>query len=278
MTLPEYVLALSDGEVNRYRLMAKRARELEAADWTLAGIVEGATVADIGCGPAAISVELAEVVGPSGRVLAVEKQAQALRQARQMVEQAGVRNVLLRSGDAASTGLESSSVDAAMLRQVLAHNGGAEQAIVDHLATLVRPQGCVFLVDTDLTAVRGLDVDPELIDLPERYVRFHRGMGNDPSVGLRLAQLLSRAGLEVVQFRAQWQILASPPGVRPPSWAARDAMVRAGVASEDDVTRWGAAFERTDARPDRPTLFIPLFTAVGRRPTDERRTSSALHE
>ena len=276
--MPEYTLALSEVEVNRYRLMAKRAREIEVADWTMAGIVEGATVADVGCGPAAVSVELAEVVGPHGRVIAVEKDAHALRQARQMVERAGVSNVLLRSGDAGSTGLESSSVDVAMLRQVLAHNGGAEQTIVDHLAGVVRPRGCVFLVDTDLTAVRSLDLDPELSELPERYVRFHREMGNDPSVGLRLAQLLSRAGLDVVQFRAQWQILASPPGVRPPSWAARDAMVRAGVASEDDVARWGAAFERTDARPDRPTLFIPLFTALGRRPTDERWTSSPHHE
>src|SRR3712207_7951330 len=44
-------------------------------------------------------------------------------------------------------------------------NGGREQAIVDHLASLVRPGGTVYLVDVDATALRVLDLDPELTDL-----------------------------------------------------------------------------------------------------------------
>ncbi len=40
-----------------------------------------------------------------------------------------------------------------MLRHVLAHNGGAEDAIVAHLATLLRPGGCLYLVDAYLTAI-----------------------------------------------------------------------------------------------------------------------------
>ena len=39
--------------------------------------------------------------------------------------------------------------DVAVLRHVLAHNGGGEQAIVDHLARLVRPGGHVYLLDVD---------------------------------------------------------------------------------------------------------------------------------
>jgi hypothetical protein len=113
-----------------------------------------------------------------------------------------------------------------------------------------------------------LDQDPELADLQDRYVEFHRKSGNDPSVGLRLARFLSRAGLEVIQHRGQWQIVEPPPGVRPPAWAAREAMVEAGVASKADLARWHAAFERTDARPERPTGFLPNLIAIGRRPSN----------
>jgi hypothetical protein len=181
------------------------------------------------------------------------------------VERAAVGNVDLHAGDATQTRIPAGSVDVAMLRHVLAHNGGREQAVVDHLAGLVRPAGCVYLIDVDITAGRSLGWDPDLQDLQERYVELHRGLGNDPSVGLRLAQFLAQAGLEVIHHSGRWDILTRQPGIRPPSWAAREAMVEAGMADESDLERWDAAFARMDAQPEQPTLFIPLFVAVGRR-------------
>jgi SAM-dependent methyltransferase len=263
----EYTLALSDGEVARYRMLAALAREDESSDWARVGVAAGATVADVGCGPAAVSVVLAEIVGQEGRVIRVERDPRALAEARVLVEQAGATNVDLRAGDAADTGVDAASVDVAMLRHVLAHNGGREQAIVDHLAGLVRPGGCVYLVDVEMTAGRSLGLDPDLEDLRERYIEFHRSLGNDPSVGLRLGEFLSRAGLEVIEHGGRWSVVAVPPGMRHPAWAAREAMVRAGLASQADVSRWQVAFERTDASPDRPTVFFPLFSAAGRRPS-----------
>ena len=57
-----------------------------------------------------------------------------------------------------------------------------------------------------------------------------------------------------------------PPGVRPPGWAAREAMLAAGLATEADVGRWDRAFQELEAAPVRPTVFAPFFSAVGRRP------------
>ncbi len=59
-----YALQLTDSEVDRYRLMAARARRDEVDLWAEAGIAVGATVADLGCGPGAVAAELAEIVGP----------------------------------------------------------------------------------------------------------------------------------------------------------------------------------------------------------------------
>src|SRR5207244_2581881 len=133
---------------------------------------------------------------------------------------AGVTNVELREGEATATGIEPGSVDVAVMRHVLAHNGGREQAIVDRLASLVRPGGHVYLVDVDLTGMRTLGSDPDLDDLFERYAEFHRRRGNDPLVGLRLGELVTTAGLEAIQFAGAYTILTIPPGLRPPSWVA----------------------------------------------------------
>ena len=67
-----YALRLSDDELGRYRMMAARARAEEGDLWTAAGIVPGARVADVGCGPGAMLVTLAELVGPTGRVIGVD--------------------------------------------------------------------------------------------------------------------------------------------------------------------------------------------------------------
>ena len=99
-----------------------------------------------------------------------------------------------------------------------------------------------------------------------RYVQFHRHEGNDPQIGLRLSRLLRNAGLTVLDHTGTFSVISPPPGLRPPSWAARGAMVAAGLATPDDVARWQRALERLDAQPERPTMFVPQFTATGRRP------------
>ena len=264
--MADYTLVVSEAEVERYRMMAAAAAATEAGAWAQAGIVAGARVVDVGCGPAATSVELAKAVAPGGHVVGVERDPQARAAAEQVLAAAGLDSVEVVAGEATATGVEPGSVDVAVLRHVLAHNGGQEQAIVDHLASLVRPGGSVYLVDVDLTAIRVVGGDEDLSDLLEKYAEFHRRLGNDPTVGLRLRSLLETAGLETLRYDGRYTIVEVPPGLRPPAWAARDAMVESGVVTRADVDRWGAALQRGDAAPSRGTMFAPTFLAIGRRP------------
>jgi SAM-dependent methyltransferase len=261
-----YALELDEAEVERYRMMAAQARSAEADLWELAGIGPGARVADVGCGPGAMLPALSGAVGPDGRVQAVDADPAAVAAARALAAAAGLANVTVTEGRADHTGLEPGSLDAVMLRHVLAHNGGAEDAIVAHLATLVRPGGCLYLVDADGTAVRTLPEHADLTDLNERYGAFRAARGDDNRAGLRLADRLVRAGLEVLEFSGRYFIGQLPTEVRPPSWVAREAMVAAGVATEEDVRRWDRAFREVQAAPVPPTFFAPFFIAVGRRP------------
>jgi SAM-dependent methyltransferase len=261
-----YPLELDQAEVERYRTMAEAARQAEAELWEPAGIVAGARVADVGCGPGAMLPALAAAVGPDGRVTAVDADPEAVAAARALVAAAGLGNVAVRQGRAEETGLAAGSLDVVMLRHVLAHNGGAEDTIVAHLAALLRPGGCLYLVDADLTAIRVIPEaeHPDLVDLQERYLAFRAARGDDNAAGLRLAERLVRAGLELVEFHGRYVIREVSPGLRSPAWAAREAMVAAGMATAEDLRRWDQAFEATARRP--PTFFAPMLTAIGRRP------------
>jgi ubiquinone/menaquinone biosynthesis C-methylase UbiE len=86
--MPDYSLAVSDAKVRRYRQMAEQPRAAEGELWNLAGIVKGAAIADIGCGPAAVAVLMSQIVGPSGRVIGVDQDEKALAAARQGVKDA----------------------------------------------------------------------------------------------------------------------------------------------------------------------------------------------
>ena len=262
--MSDYALKLSEAELARYRFMAELAARMERDLWTAAGVVEGATVADVGCGPGAVSAVLAELVGPAGRVLAVDREDEAVAAARATAS--GVANLSVGVGRADDTGIPPGSVDVVMIRHVLAHNGPRLDAIVSHAASLVRPGGSVYLADIEGSALRTRPSDPDFDDLNARYTQWHERQGNDLSVGLRLGELLAGAGLENVEHHGRYQIFPVPPGLRPPGWAAREALVAAGLATEDDVDRWNAAFERLDQVQPRPFMFTPLFFAFGRRP------------
>ncbi|MEW6154308.1 MAG: class I SAM-dependent methyltransferase [Actinomycetota bacterium] len=264
--MSEYALRLSEAELARYELMAEIAAEAEGHLWAAAGVVEGAAVADVGCGPGAVSALLARLVGATGSVRSVDRDAEVIEAARTVVGRAGVANVTFGVGEAHDTGIAPGSVDLVMIRHVLAHNGSREQAIVDHAASLVRPGGAVYLVDIDMTAFRLRPADSDVADLDSRYERWHAQQGNDLTIGLRLAELLAGAGLVDVEHHGRYHILPVRPGFRPPSWAARAALVAAGLATEADVARWDAAFVRLDQAALRPTLFVPQFFAFGRRP------------
>ncbi|HZC72149.1 MAG TPA: methyltransferase domain-containing protein [Jatrophihabitans sp.] len=263
-TSDAYALRLSEAEIARYAMMAELARAAEADLWQTAGIVSGAAVADVGCGPGALFPALVAAVGEQGSVTAVDGDPDAVAQARALAVASGWGQVRVQVGRADATGLDPGAADAAIMRHVLAHNGPTEQAIVDHVATLVRPGGCVYLVDIFGPGFGFRPHDDDVDALNDAYSRYHAAKGNDLLTGLRLDVLLENAGLEVIAFRG-WYNIAKPRGdIRPPAWAARQAMVDAGVATDDDFARWGAALDALAAQS--PTVFAPLFGAVGRRP------------
>lgn len=259
----EYSLTLSDAEVARYRLMAEAAERSERELWAAAGAVPGAKVADVGCGPGAVSVRLASMVAPAGQVWAVDRDPVALAVARELAARAEVP-VRTEIGLADDTGLAPDTFDLVMLRHVLAHNGGAEQAIVDHLAGLARPGGgTVYLTDIYFQAFRFRgDQDPALADLTDRYRELHRRRGDDLDVGARLDELLRASGLDLVHYQGRIDVVTPPPGLRGPAWAARDALVSEGLATDGDVARWDAAFNQATGPV---TFFASTFNAFARR-------------
>jgi ubiquinone/menaquinone biosynthesis C-methylase UbiE len=261
-----YTLELTEPERMRYRLMAELARENEAELWEYSGIVPGARVADVGCGPGAVLCEIAQIVGPEGTVVGVEPGQPAREAARQELDSLGLEHVEVRDGNGEETGLEPGAWDCVVMRHVLTHTGDAAQGIVAHLATLLSPGGHLYLVDVDLDAFRSTPPDPELNEQFARYAEFHRLLGNDVRMGPRLGSMLRAAGLEVAEHRGEFQrvpaLLLAAGG---PIVSAQDAMIASGIVTAEETVAWESARQRFSAQPDAEVWFA-TFIAIGRKP------------
>lgn len=110
-----YALQLGDEEVQRYRAMAQTAVAAEREPWEAAGINRGAAVADVGCGPGAVAVLLAEVVGSEGPVWAIDSDPHAVKLAAALAASAALPNVETVVSDATATGLPVGKLDVVML-------------------------------------------------------------------------------------------------------------------------------------------------------------------
>jgi CRP-like cAMP-binding protein len=262
-----YTLELSEDERQRFRVMAAHAVATEAQAWARAGIGPGARVADVGCGPGAITVELARIVGEGGEVVAVDRSPEALAAAAEEADAAGLTNVRFASGEAAATGLEPGAFDAVMMRHVLVHNGPRIRDIVGHLAGLLRPGGCVYMLEFSALGWAFVPDDAALAEERERWLQLLDLQRNDLAMGTKLAAVVRDAGLELVEFTGRNEVfwvseLEHPGG---PAYAARDAIVAAGLASEDDCRRWNAAHERIRSDREGKYMCAPLYAAIGRR-------------
>lgn len=261
-----YTLELSEPERMRYRIMAGLARENEADLWEYAGIVPGARVADVGCGPGAVLAEIAQIVGPEGTVVGVEPGDPARAAAREELGSFSLDHVEVREGNGEETGLEPGAWDCVVMRHVLTHTGDAAERIVAHLANLAAPGGHVYLVDVDLDATRSTPADPDIREQFERYAEFHRALGNDVRMGARLGALLRAAGLEVAEHRGGFQrVPALMLEMGGPLVSAQEAMIASGLVTPDEVEEWAAARQRFAALPD-AELWFASFIAIGRKP------------
>jgi ubiquinone/menaquinone biosynthesis C-methylase UbiE len=89
----EYALGYTDAEHDRLIRQATLIAPLTERFFREAGISQGQRVLDIGSGVGDVSLIAARLVGPSGEVVGVERDASSIRRAAKRVSAAGFRNV-----------------------------------------------------------------------------------------------------------------------------------------------------------------------------------------
>lgn len=109
------------------------------------GIKPGFQVLDYGCGPGGYIVPLAELVGKSGMIYALDIRPLAIRMVRSIASKKQLTNVETILSDC-KTGLPDNSIDVVLLYDTL-HNLSDPNGILEELHRVLKPDGVLSISD-----------------------------------------------------------------------------------------------------------------------------------
>ena len=188
------------------RLAAKTDRAIVDEELALTGLRTGTRALDAGCASGAVTLAIADRVGPTGVVTGVDLSAERLEEAR------------LRLGDRATfhcarleqLPFEAGAFDYVMCRLVLEY-AAQPQPIVDELARVCAPGGRVVLADIDGYASFHHPLAGERAEAIEAITALLRKTGFDPYVGRKLYAFARAAKLQNVRVHVRpYHVIAGP--------------------------------------------------------------------
>ena len=244
----------------QHRLWAEAARDL----WDRAGFGMGAHLLDLGCGPGFAALELADRVGPEGRVLAVDESRRFIAYLVREADRLGIEQLTARVEKAQELRLEPASLDGVFARWIFCFLRDPVP-VIDRVVSGLRPGG--RLVIWDYLNYRATTLQPRspvfdrvLAAVSESW----KPTGGDLDVGARLPGLVVKSGCRLVDLVPLAKFIR--PGTSFWDWPTQfffgyvPRLVDAGLLTEADRCAFEAEWR---ARERDPGTFLSAPPMIG---------------
>lgn len=204
-----------------------------------AEITAGMKVLEVGCGAGDVVLLLAEMVGPSGSIVGVDRNPEILETAWKRVRAAGLLNVSLVSGDIGTVALDD-DFDAVVGRLILVHAQDKVE-LLRKVSTHVRPGGLVVFQEPDHTHLIETWPQARLFEQAWNWwLQATRRAGLERQMGLKLYGMFLDAGLPAPEIRLE-RVMGGGP-----NWGGYDhvaslvrgllpLIVEGGIATAEEV-------------------------------------------
>lgn len=227
-------------------------------------IEPGSRVLEVGCGTGVVCRDLAEMVGPRGRVVGVDPSRTFIQAARRLAREHGLdRRIRFEVGDGARLRFRDGTFDATLAITVLLHTPNPE-AILKEMIRVTRPGGVVGAQDQDWGT--------QAIDHPDRALTrrllegYTQRIYNDPWSGRTLFGMLRRLGLQDVRLVTD---VYQDTRLNPWTWSTlerrAESAVRLGIIGERQKERWLSAI-KAQAEAGAFVFTVNFYGAVGVKP------------
>lgn len=192
-----YPIETRSGEIERLHIQGAAMAPDTQQLLDLIGVAEGWSCLDIGCGPGGITKLLSDKVGPSGRVVGLDKNEVFLDHARA----SAADNTEFHLGDAYASDLAPESFDFVHMR-FIASTAGDPEELIREAVRLARSGGAVVMQEPDGSSLNCYPPHPAWDKLKSALLGAFSGVGADlHHLSRSLYLLLRKAGLAEVKLR-----------------------------------------------------------------------------
>jgi SAM-dependent methyltransferase len=193
----DYVLGTHNEELARLGLQHRVWRPVVLDCWQRAGITVGKRVLDMGAGPGYAAVDLAEIVGPTGEVVALERSENFIRAIEQACRTRSLSNIKIHQLDLMTDELPKENYDFSWCRWVTSFVNDPT-VLVGKLSNVMRKgSSAIFHEYGHYETWHFVPRLPTHERFREHVIATWRESGGEPDGGAALATLLPANGFAI---------------------------------------------------------------------------------
>lgn len=225
MTERDYVLGTDDAEVQRLGLQHRVWRPRALEGWRDAGFTAGQTLLDVACGPGYATIDLAEIVGPAGRVVAVDQSRRFLSVLERSAAQRGLSNIEVHERNLDAEALPALAADGAWARWIFAFVSRPKE-LLGRVRAALRPGGTLIVHEyVDYSSWRVAPRSEIFEQFVATVMRSWRASGGEPDIGLDLPGWLDESGFRLRRIRPIIDIITPDNFI----WQWPKAFIQTGI-------------------------------------------------
>jgi SAM-dependent methyltransferase len=193
----DYVLGTHEEELLRLGVQHRAWRPAVLDCWQKAGITVGSKVLDVGAGPGYATVDLAEIVGPSGLVVALERSAKFVRAIEKACRDRLLSNVAINELDLMTDELPNGEFDFSWCRWVLCFVSDPA-LVVKKIGGVLKKGGlAIFHEYGHYRTWRFAPKRPMLEEFRAHVIETWEESGGEPDTGRQLPAWLEESGFAI---------------------------------------------------------------------------------
>lgn len=240
--MEEYQYIFSDtqftSELERLKVLEKVSDPTSRRRILATGMTIGWQCLEVGAGAGSIMKWMSEIVGESGKVVAVDVDIR-------FIEHTSLSNVDMIKGDIQQISLENNSFDLIHIRNVLIHIGDF-QVILSKILNLLKPNGWLVIEEPDFSAARVIhgsqDEYQAVNKVNQSIYQMFTDQGLDYSFGIKLPSLLQQIGLQQLEVENDVPISSGGSDIatmmKLSALQLAEKYIATGIVTRDDIQKY----------------------------------------
>jgi SAM-dependent methyltransferase len=265
----DYVLGTEDAEVERLGVQHLVWRPRASDAWRRAGFTAGQHLIDVGCGPGYASVDLAAIVGRTGRITAFDQSPRFLERLAVRAATAGATNIERVQLDLDAGALPRLGADGAWCRWVFAFLKRPSELLAAISSALNPGAALVIHEYFDYASWRLSPRQPEFEEFVQVVMSSWRSTGGEPDIALDLLAWMPQHGFRIEDVRPIVDVVSPDNFV----WQWPSTFVDVGVSrlaalghfSPQRAAQIKALFRSAEASPNSRMVTPGVLEIIARK-------------